>query len=113
MIYGGDAPVGIMQMRLKDEATAFGNRITGKRIRTKIANLLRADKASILEIDFEDVELVASSFADEVFGKLASEWGIVNFSRQIRLLNLNNFCHSVIDDVVRTRMAQTVANWNK
>jgi hypothetical protein len=59
-----------------------------------------------LEVDFLDVDLIASSFADEIFGKLAVSLGIINFSRCLRFLNLNNFCHSVIDDVVQARMAQ-------
>lgn len=108
-LYGADTPIGVLRLRLRDEAASFGNRVTGERIRTKIENLLQAAGAGMLEVDFENVELLASSFADEVFGKLAVSLGIINFSRRLRLLNLNNFCHGVIDDVVQARMAQTVA----
>jgi hypothetical protein len=105
-MYGADTPVGVMRLGLRDEAASFGNRITAERIRTKIENLLRSERDSVLEVDFLDVDLIASSFADEIFGKLAVSLGIINFSRCLRFLNLNNFCHSVIDDVVQARMAQ-------
>lgn len=109
-LYGADTPIGVMKIELQSEATSFGNRVTAERIRTKIENLLRSDTGSVLEVDFSGVDLLASSFADEIFGKLAVGLGIINFSRRLRFLNLNNFCHGVIDDVVQARMAQQAGN---
>jgi hypothetical protein len=61
----------------------------------------------VLEIDFENVELIASSFADEVFGKLALSLGFVGFGSRIRLVNINKFCRGIIDNVVQSRIIQS------
>ncbi len=109
-VYGKDLPLGQMNLKLKGEATTFGNRITGARIRQKIENLLLVAPNDAITIDFAGVSIMASSFADEVFGKLAAHFGVVAFSRRIQFANLNAFCQSTIDDVVQARMAQTYAN---
>jgi anti-sigma regulatory factor (Ser/Thr protein kinase) len=106
-LYGKDTPVGIMRLPLSREARSFGNRITGVRIRNKVENLLTTAPGDVLEIDFENVELIASSFADEVFGKLALSLGFVGFGSRIRLVNINKFCRGIIDNVVQSRIIQS------
>jgi hypothetical protein len=105
-VYGKETPVGLMRLPMRGQAPSFGNRITATRIRKKIENLLLTAPQDALEIDFDGVSMVASSFADEVFGKLAAELGIIGFSRRLRFINLNRFCQGIIDDVVQARMAQ-------
>lgn len=105
-VYGKETPVGLMRLPLREQAPSFGNRITATRIRKKIENLLLVAPQDALEIDFDGVSMVASSFADEVFGKLAAELGIIGFSRRLKFINLNRFCQGIIDDVVQARMAQ-------
>jgi anti-anti-sigma regulatory factor len=109
-VYGKELPEGLMRLAMKLEAPSFGNRITAARIRKKIENLLTEAPADALEIDFEGVSMMASSFADEVFGKLAAHLGIIGFSRRLKFKNLNAFCQGIIDDVVQARMAQTYMN---
>ncbi len=111
-VYGKDLPVGVMRLVLLAEAASFGNRITAGRIRQKIENLLTAAPGDALEIDFDGVSIMASSFADEVFGKLAAQLGIIGFSRRLRFHHLNAFCQGVIDDVVQARLAHNYANKN-
>jgi anti-sigma regulatory factor (Ser/Thr protein kinase) len=106
-LYGRNTPVGVMRFELAKEASGFGNRVTGQRMRTKIENLLAAAPQDLLEIDFSGVELIASSFADEVFGKLAVALGFVGFATRMRLVNLNQFCRGIIDDVVKSRIVQS------
>jgi len=106
LVYGRDTPAGVMRLVLSEEASRFSNRVTGKKIHTKITNLLRVGSEDVLEIDFKGVELIASSFADEVFGKLAVDMGIVYFATRIRFIGINNFCRRTIDDVVQSRMIQ-------
>ncbi|MHB9116793.1 MAG: STAS-like domain-containing protein [Burkholderiales bacterium] len=105
-LYGKDMPTGQMKMALIDEATGFGNRLTGLKIRNKIENLLASAPNDVLEIDFSGVELIASSFADEVFGKLALTLGFVGFGSRIRLVSINKLCRGIIDDVVQSRIVQ-------
>ncbi len=106
-LYGKDTTIGVMRMQLADEAARFGNRLTGLRIRNKIENLLATAPNDVLEIDFSGVELIASSFADEVFGKLALMLGFVGFGSRIRFVNVNKFCRGIIDDVVQSRIIQS------
>jgi anti-sigma regulatory factor (Ser/Thr protein kinase)/anti-anti-sigma regulatory factor len=106
-LFGGlNAPIGVMQLKLADEASSFGNRITGQRIHQKIENLLITAPDQVLEIDFQGIDLMASSFADEVFGKLVVKIGFVGFMARLKLLNLNRFCRSIVDDVVQSRIVQ-------
>ena len=111
-LYGKDTPTGQMRMALADEATGFGNRLTGVKIRNKIENLLVSAPNDVLEIDFSGVELVASSFADEVFGKLALILGFVGFGSRIRFVNINKLCRGIIDDVVQSRIVQARTSKN-
>lgn len=106
-LYGMDTAIGVMRMKLAGEAVGFGNRLTGLKIRNKIENLLTAAPNDVLEIDFAGVELMASSFADEVFGKLALMLGFVGFGSRIRFVNINRFCRGILDDVVQSRIIQS------
>lgn len=106
-LFGEDTPSGLMRLKLADQASGFGNRVTGQKIRTVIENLLATAPGDVLEIDFAGVDLLASSFADEVFGKLAVSLGIVGFSSRLRFVGLNKFCQGIIDDVVQSRIVQT------
>lgn len=111
-LYGKDMPEGQMKMKLAEEASGFGNRLTGLKIRNKIENLLISAPNDVLEVDFSNVELIASSFADEVFGKLALSLGFVGFGSRIRFININKFCRGIIDDVVQSRIVQAHSKQN-
>jgi anti-sigma regulatory factor (Ser/Thr protein kinase) len=106
-LFGKDTPTGIMRLELIKEATGFGNRLTGQRIRRTIENLLTTAPNDVLEIDFTGVDLIASSFADEVFGKLAISLGFIGFATRVKLVGLNKFCRSIIDDAVQSRIIQS------
>lgn len=112
-MYGKDTPMGVMRMHLVQEADGFGNRMTGTKIRNKIENLLTTAPNDVIEVDFTGVDLIASSFADEVFGKLALSLGFVGFASRIKLIGLNRFCHGLIDDVVQYRIVQSRSDQKK
>jgi len=111
--YGQDARVGEMKFLLSDEASSFGNRPTAVKIRNKIENLLVAAPNDVLVIDFQNVDLIASSFADELFGKLVIALGFVGFMSRIRIVNINKFCRGIIDDVVQSRIVQSRSSQNE
>lgn len=72
---------------LKNESKSFGSRAAGTPIRNKLANLSKMCSAQRVCIDFADVPLVSSSFADEVLGKLFAELGPVQFTQRFELRN--------------------------
>lgn len=111
--YGQDTRVGEMKFLLSEEASSFGNRPTAVKIRNKVENLLVSAPNDVLVIDFQNIDLIASSFADELFGKLVIALGFVGFLSRIRIVNINKFCRGIIDDVVQSRIVQSRSNQNE
>lgn len=58
----------------------------------------------------DDVAIISSSFADELFGKLMLEMGAVDFSRLLKFEGINPFCKSIVDISIAQRIAQ---QWDK
>jgi uncharacterized protein (DUF1684 family) len=57
---------------LKDEASGTGTRQSGRLLRNRILNTAK-DSSLRIVIDFNGVSVIASSFADELIGKLVVE----------------------------------------
>jgi hypothetical protein len=93
-------------LRMREETTGFGSRHTGEQMRMKTLNLLRAEQQLPLHIDWEGVQVIASSYADEFIGKLFIELGPVGFNARVRLLNLGSLVQSLIDKAIMQRMQQ-------
>lgn len=98
------------EFALRDYATSFGNRITGERIRTLVINLLKQTNGRPIRINMSNVNVISSSFADELFGKLFVELGPMDFGRVVKLHALDATCKSIIDYAVYQRMAQTFSS---
>ncbi len=101
---------GNLEFRLRDYASSFGNRITGSRLRTFVENLLQNYPDGSITIDFEGVSVIASSFADELFGKIAVQIGIWQFGRRIKPKNINEVCYTIINRIVEQRIAYKYKN---
>jgi len=89
---------------LKEEATSFGSRISGTPVRTNLKNLIAFLDSNKVIVDFEDVHLVSSSFADEVFGKLFVELGPLGFSASLEMRNIDPIVKLLIDKAIVQRM---------
>jgi hypothetical protein len=96
---------GSLHFKLRDYAESFGNRFTGQRIRQLVENLLLSNPSSSIEIDFTDVSVISSSFADELFAKLHIQMGLLQFGRRIKLKNSNSICDGIIERIVEQRIA--------
>ena len=92
---------------LREYASSFGNRITGERIRNLVVNLIGQTDGKSVRINMENVSVISSSFADELFGKLFVELGPIDFSRVIKFKAMNPTCKSIIDHAVAQRVSQT------
>lgn len=101
----GDA----MVLKLHDESTGFGSRPAGRQLRTKCENLLNAEPAKPLVLDWTGVPLVSSSFADELVGKLFASLGPLGFSVRVRNLGMDATVRGLVDKAIMQRAAQ-VAN---
>lgn len=117
---GGHSPSGYIEERYATEsntirlnlvecAPTFGNRITGEKVRTMIQNLLNSNPHGDIEIDFAGINVIASSFADEVFGKLFLLLGPLEFGSRIRYIGVNGTCKQIMDSAIQERAVQGLA----
>ena len=83
--------------------TGFGTRRSGERIRFDLINILTESKKRI-NIDFDGIGVISSSFADECIGKLVKHLGFMEFSRLVTLKNGNDNTMAIINKAVSKRM---------
>jgi hypothetical protein len=93
----------ILVFKVHDEVDAVGSRAAGEPVRKKLLNLVKMGGGMRVIVDFDDVPLVSSSFADEVFGRLFVELGPIGFNRSFEFRNVNDTVRSLIDRAVIQR----------
>ena len=95
---------GQLVISVKEESNGTGTRPAGGKLRTLIKNTLKAGYSRII-VDFDGVDLITSSYADELIGKLVIEIGLCNFNEHIALIRLNDINESIVNRSVGQRMA--------
>lgn len=93
---------------VKREAGSLGSRSAGKSARRKLEKLLSMYPDALVNLDFESVGLVSSSFADEFLGKLFIRVGALGFSRRIRFRGVTPTVQSIVDKAILQRAHQEV-----
>lgn len=91
--------------KVADEANSFGSRIAGRPLRNRLSNLARMSSAREITIDFTDVALVSSSFADELIGKLFAEFGPMEFMARFKMVGVSETVQQLIDRAISQRLA--------
>lgn len=94
---------GVLNIQANELCHTFGSRQSGIEARRYISNLLRSGDGVRLDIDFADVFVISSSFADEVFGKLFVEMGPLRYMRRIALKNVSPTIEGLIDRAITLR----------
>jgi hypothetical protein len=89
---------------MKEESSTFGSRPAGEPVRSKLRNLAAMTRGKVV-IDFSEVPLVSSSFADEVFGKLFADLGPLEFMRKFEFHDVGDTVRSLIDRAIAQRMS--------
>jgi STAS-like domain of unknown function (DUF4325) len=95
--------------QLKDWKGGVGTRLSGKMLFNEILNNYRETQRRII-IDFADLRVISSSFADELIGKLVVEFGFFNFNNLVRLKNMNELIQGIVQRSVAQRMAESIEN---
>ena len=92
----------------KEAQRDVGSRLGGIQVRNAIENLLR--NQPYIVIDFSDVSVISSSFADEVFGRLFVNMGPRAFMTKIRMHNVDPTVEGLIDRAIlqRTKLGNGV-----
>jgi anti-sigma regulatory factor (Ser/Thr protein kinase) len=91
---------------IKDEAASFGNRDAGTTVRNKLRNILQMFPAKLVIIDFSEVPLISSSFADEVIGKLFVQLGPLAFTQRFKFRGTSENIQQLIDRAITQRLRQ-------
>ena len=99
---------GNIEFSLTAESAGFGSRAAGERVRRKLVNLARLSEAGKIVVDFDEVPLISSSYADEVFGKLFVEMGPIEFAQTFTFKNIDVVVRQLIDRAVAQRVAQSI-----
>ncbi|MEN9609211.1 MAG: hypothetical protein RLZZ628_25 [Bacteroidota bacterium] len=94
---------------LRDWSLGVGTRPSGKALRTKILNNYRDTRRRIV-LDFSNINVISSSFADELVGKLLLELGFFGFNNIVKLKNMNELIQQLVQRSVAQRMAESLNN---
>jgi hypothetical protein len=92
---------------LCSEGESFGSRLAAIPVRIKLANLVRMSGNSRIVIDFAGVSVVSSSFADEVFGKLAADLGLLRFSQKMDFRNVSSTVEQIMNRSITLRVTSS------
>ena len=99
---------GNISYKVSERSSGTGTRQSGERMRNEIINIYR-ETERIIEIDFQGVSVISSSFADELIGKLVAEYGLFGFMQIFKLKNMNDIIQSIVNRSVSQRMVVTFA----
>jgi hypothetical protein len=94
---------GMVLFPLAREAQGFGSRAAGMPVRQKLKNLIRICGGKRIRVDFTDVPIISSSFADEVFGKLFAELGPLGFMKAIEFQKVDSTIQGLINKAIEQR----------
>ena len=114
---GGYEPVNLKLESLKDNVgnilidlhskeSGVGTRRSGEKIRNEIINVYKQTNKSIT-LDFANISIISSSFADELIGKLVTEFGFYGFNNIFKLKNMNSNVQSIVQRSVAQRMMES------
>lgn len=95
----------LIVFKISQETTSFGSRVAGTPLRRRLLNIAKMCPDQPVVIDFSDVALVSSSFADEVIAKLFVEVGPISFMTRFKLNGVSPTVKSLIDRAIAQRVA--------
>lgn len=89
-------------LKLKESGSALGLRELAKQLGENIRKSISENKNIVL--DFDKVDSISSSFADELIAKIMVEVGLENFINHVKIKNTNNFIKTMINTSIAERM---------
>jgi hypothetical protein len=92
---------------LKTWIHGTGTRPSGKMLRNEIINNYRETQRRVV-VDFSEIKVISSSFADELIGKLVIEFGFFGFNTIVRLKHMNALIQQIVQRSVAQRMGESV-----
>ena len=92
-----------IKLLVSKECDGTGTRKAGASFRTIVLNSLH--KCQQIDLDFSGINIISSSFADELISKLLLTLGLVQFVQRITLSNVSQTIASIINQSTMQRMA--------
>ncbi|MEW6544347.1 MAG: STAS-like domain-containing protein [Nitrospirota bacterium] len=85
---------------------SFGTRAAARPVKIKLQNLAALCPDQKIFVDFSDVPVISSSFADEVLGKLFLELGPLAFMQKFEVVNTSDTVRGLVDRAIAQRAAK-------
>jgi hypothetical protein len=98
---------GEYQVRIIEHAHGTGTRRSAEQIRNYVVNIINEGSSKII-LDFTDVGVISSSFADEFIAKLVARYGFYGFQRLISLQGMNETIQGIVHRSVAQRMMESL-----
>lgn len=95
-----------MIVKLSEFGTSLGSRVLGK----EVSNMINFEKEGEIILDFQDIKMVTSSFADEVVGKNCAKLGLHNFFRKVQIVNSSEQIKRILKKAILDRLAEQELN---
>lgn len=91
---------------MSDQNIGTGTRAAGKEMRLKVLNLIAAKPGYLLYIDWQGVQVIASSFADEFMGKLFLKLGKADFERIVKNVHMSLLVKQLVEKAISERASE-------
>ncbi len=93
--------------KISEAASGTGTRQSGLKIKNEVINLYKKANKPVI-VDFIDVGIISSSFADEFIGKLVVELGFYQFQQLFTLVNMNSTIQTIVQRSLSQRMSESL-----
>ena len=104
-----EADNGDIIISVADQSHGTGTRKAAEKLRTLVLNITLSEKKKVV-LDFSGVNLISSSYADELVGKIISQYGFSFFISRFEIVNLSATDATILNHSVQLRMAQSYYN---
>lgn len=95
-----------IHLYVKDFSFGYASRTAGEMARNYAMNrAIQSNHKQIIVIDFIDISIVASSFADEFLGKLVAHYGFLQFNSLFRVVNVSDNNMAIINRSIMQRLS--------
>lgn len=96
---------GEIEIHVAEQSGGTGTRKSAEKLRNMVLNVLFQDRKKVI-LNFSGINLISSSFADELIGKIINQYGFVFFIANFKIQNLTPINIAVLNRSVQQRMAQ-------
>lgn len=91
--------------RIAKVGSGTGTRESGLLMKNELINIYNSTKSKVV-IDFDEVGIISSSFADEFIGKLIDEIGFYQYQSIFQIVNMNKGIQTIFEASLKKRLGK-------